>query len=68
MNDLKDEFSRPVQTERWHVIVDQTHLGVSTNGDTQNGWFIRENTIKMDDFLGTPFSGNLHLGPLIMLI
>ena len=31
-------------------------------GDPQNGWFIRENPIKMDDFRGTPISGNIHMG------
>ena len=31
-------------------------------GVPQNGWFIMENLIKMDDLGGTPIFGNTHIG------
>jgi hypothetical protein len=33
-------------------MMDVIYMGVSTNGDTQNGWIIRENRTKMN--LGVP--------------
>ena len=35
---------------------------------SQNGWFIVENLIKIDDLGGTPIFGNTHMSPTYMSI
>ena len=45
------------------------HRSFHSHGDSPNGWVIMDNLIKMDDFGGTPVSGNLHIAtaPRIVL-
>ena len=38
-----------------------SYMGASIDGAIQNGWFIMEHPIKMNDLGGTPISGNLHM-------
>ena len=41
-------------------VIFSAHMGVFQIGVPQNGWFIMENRIKMDD-LGYPYFGNTHI-------
>ena len=38
-----------------------THMGVSKIGVPQNGWFIMENLITLDDLGATTIFGNIHI-------
>ena len=37
------------------LAVSRGYMGVSINGGTQNGWFIVENPMRMDDESGYPY-------------
>ena len=45
-----------------HQLPTTHYMGVSKNrGVPQNGWFIMEHPIEMDQFGGTTIFGNIHI-------
>ena len=57
---MKQSLYNWVGTIHYNPIY-KLNMDVSKNRGTQNGWFIMENPIKMDDLGGTRIFGNTHI-------
>ena len=69
-NSLKNRVSVTFTSHVWFhygftigfILISGSYGGFSSHGgNPKAGWFMRENPIKMDDYLGYPYSGNPQL-------